>query len=417
MQRNPDISTAFILTVSLFALWGLGHRLYDTLLPQFAAVFELHSYELALTKSVYAIVYFVGAIPAALCARRFGYRIGIQFGLGSLCIGAFVLYPAAVTHTFSYFLSAVIIMSWGWILLEVAANPLAASLGSIETSIQRLNVAQSLFPIGALLGVYMGRWIVSFNLTLPSERFAYSIAHPYIVIGLCVLLLAYLVSETRFPPVASERCRGLAGVTEEFSVLLSSPLFLFGIVAQFFGVLILAGTWSEGDQFFEAIFPGLAHKLGIDIFVWSLTAFAAGRSAGAVLMRWIEPAQLLAIFAVSGLVLSLVGAALGGTPGAVIIIGSSFFVSITWPTILGISIRNLGPRMKLGTALICMGGALGGVVYELLGVVWGSPPLRLAMLVPALSYVVVLTFAVVSRRAYRYADAAADHIIGELANH
>jgi FHS family L-fucose permease-like MFS transporter len=372
----------------------MGHRLYDTLLPQFAKVFELRSYELALTQGVYSIVYLLGAIPAALYARRFGYKAAITFGLGSLGVGALVMYPAAETHVFLYFLFAVTVMSCGWILLEVAANPLAAGFGTIESSVRRLNMAQTFYPLGALLGVYAGRWILSFDLALPAERIAHSIVHPYIVFGAVMLVLAFLIEEARFPRVATEQTRGPRGAAGELRTLLSRRLFVFGMVAQFFSVLAMAGTWSLSGRFVEAAFMG-------DVLVWSLAVVAAGRFVGSALMYRIEPDLLLAAFACGGLVLALIAAFSGGPLSAISMIASSFFLSITWPTVLGISIRGLGQLMKLGTALVCMGGAIGAIAYQMLNVVWTFPSVHLAMLLPAFCYVAILAFAVASHRARR----------------
>ena len=388
---SAKFTAAIILTASLFAVWGLGLRLYDTLLPQFAKVFELHSYELALTQSVYSIVYFLGAIPAALYARRFGYKAAILFGLGSFCVGAFILYPAAETRVFPYFLFAATVMASGWLVLEIAANPLAACLGSVETSVWRLNVAQSFFPLGALVGTFCGNWIVSSNLALPVERFTRSIVHPYILVGVGMLVLAYLVDIARFPPVATERIRGLRGAAGEFRALLTNRLFLFGIVAQFFSVLALAGTWSLCGRFTGAAFMG-------NVFLWSLAVFAAGRVFGSTLMARVEPDRLLAVFACGGLILAAVAALAGEPVGVIAMVASSFFLSIIWPTVLGISIRGLGPLMKLGTALVCMGGAVGGFAYQMLNVAWTFPSANLAMVVPVISYAAVLAFAVVSER-------------------
>ena len=389
-----SFAAAFVLTVSLFALWGLGHRLYDALVMQFTGVIGLRGFELALTRSMYSIVYFLGAIPAALYACRFGYKAAIVFGLGSICIGAFLLYPAAETQAFAYFLLAAAVMSCGWIFLEVAANPLAAALGSVETSVRRLNVAQSFFPLGALAGVFAGRWMVAAHLALPAAGFAYSIVHPYIVIGAAVLLLAFRFEEVRFPPVASEHSRDLKSTARDFRALLSRPLFVFGIAAQSCSVLALAGTWSVGGSYFAAAFPGAAPLGGVDIFVWSLAVFALGRFVGSALMFRFDPDRLLAVFAGGGLMLAAIAACTGGPLGAVSVIASSFFLSITWPTVLGIAIRGFGPLMKLGTALVCMGGALGGVAYQMLNVIWTNPSVRAAMVVPAVSYAVVLAFAV-----------------------
>lgn len=383
MQARSGYTAAFALTVVLFALWGLGHQLYDTLLPKFAGVFGLRGFSLALTQSIYSLVYFLGAIPAAMFARRLGYKAAITFGLGCLGLGAFVLYPAAEAHVLSYLMIAVVVISLGWVLLEIGANPLMACLGPVESSVRRLNTAQALFPLGALAGVFIGRWIVASHLALPAAQFTWSIAHPYILIGAGVLLLAYVIEETRFPAIATERQRG--SLHNEFAALVWKPLFRFAFVAQFCAVLALAGTWSQAG-----------HSLGGNLFVWCLGAFAAGRAAGSALMFWLEPEPALILFAAGGLVSALAGVVAGG---AVPLIASSFCVSILWPTILGLAIRGQGGLMKLGTALICMGGALGGVAYDMIGTMLARG--RIVMLIPALCYVAVLGYGLAADRARR----------------
>jgi len=377
-------------------------------------MFGLHAYGEALARSFYGIIYFVGAIPAALCARRFGYTAAVLLGLGSVCIGAFVLYPAMEQSSFLYFLTAVAIMSFGWIMLEVAANPLAANFGTVETGVRRLNLAQSFFPLGALAGLFIARWLLSADLAAPAEGSAYSVAHPYILIGASVLLLAFLFENTRFPPVASERVRGLNGVAGEFRTLFTNRLFVFGVVAQFFAVLIMAATWGAGGVVFAAAFPDLTGIGGGEVMAVMLAVFAAGRFAGTALMYKMAPDIILAVFSGGGLVLSAVAVLSGGPVGAVALIASNFFASITWPTVLGISIRGLGPLMKLGTALVCMGGSVGVVAYQLM-VVWKLPANHVAMIVPAVSYVVLLAFAAAGDKARKAITAPRSRLSEHLA--
>lgn len=393
-----NFAAAFLLTFSLFAFWGLGHRLYDTLLPQFAKTFELQGFPLALTRGIYSIVYFLGAIPAALCARRFGYKAAVLFGLGSIGVGAFVLYPATEMHAYAYFLFAATVMSCGWILLEIAANPLVAALGPVETSVQRLNLAQSFFPFGALLGVFAGRWLVASNLALPHERFAYSIAHPYIVIGAVVVLLAYAYDGARFPSVATEQARGLYGVAGEFRTLLRNRLFQLAMAAQFFGVMVMAGTWGESGRYFQAAFPGVSSEAFGGVFVWCLVAFAIGRVAGTALMYRIEPERLLVLFAGGGLLMSAIAVTAGGPLGMICVIASNFFMSITWPTVVGTAIRGRGQMMKLGTAILYMAAGVGGVAYRLLTAVWTMSAVEYTMVVPAVSYAVIMAYGVMAER-------------------
>lgn len=82
--------TVLIVIFGVFVLWGIGHRLYETLVPEFAQAFSLNSSQLVLTQSVYDLVYFVLAVPAAIYARTFGSKATIIFGLGSRSVGAFL---------------------------------------------------------------------------------------------------------------------------------------------------------------------------------------------------------------------------------------------------------------------------------------------------------------------------------------
>jgi FHS family L-fucose permease-like MFS transporter len=133
--------TVLIVIFGVFVLWGIGHRLYETLVPEFAQAFSLNSSQLVLTQSLYDLVYFVLAVPAAIYARTFGSKATIIFGLGSWSVGAFLFYPAALQHAFLFFLFAAAVMSCGYIFLEIAANSVVAQLGPPQTATLRLNFA------------------------------------------------------------------------------------------------------------------------------------------------------------------------------------------------------------------------------------------------------------------------------------
>lgn len=390
---------AIILTVSLFALWGLTHRLYDTLIPPFAKVYALDSAELVLTQSVYSIVYFVFAIPAALYARIFGYKAGLVFGLGSFCVGAFLFYPAAQQHVFVLFVLAATVMSCGWIFLEVSANPLVARLGSVRTSAQRLNFAQAFYPVGVLLGVYTGRWLILSDLTLPIGLLAHAVVLPYIVIGAGALMLAFLIDKVKFPAVATEHVKHGTGALQEYRALLSRPMFQFGVAAQFCYVAAQAGTWTLTVPYVESALPGIAATSAADYLFWALIVYGAGRFIGTVLMFWIDPDRLMAVFAAAALILALIATAAGGQLGVISMVATSFFMSIMFPTILAGAIRDLGPLTKSGTALIYMAAAGNVVGLSIMHLVWTFSSIPFVMLVPALCYAVVLAFAMANHKA------------------
>jgi MFS transporter, FHS family, L-fucose permease len=397
---------AFLLTFGLFALWGLGHRLYDTLVPEFAQVFALNSAQLVLTQSAYSLVYFLFAIPAALYTRTFGSKAGIVFGLGCWCVGAFLFYPAAQQHAFLFFLLAAAVMSCGYIIVEISVNPFVARMGPPETAIRRLNFAHALYPIGVLVGVYVGRWIVLLNLELPLEKLANAVVRPYMVLGACVLLLAFIAEKAVFPSLATER-KARRGAIKEYRTLLSRPLFLAAIGAQIGNVAAMAGTWTLSAWYIDYAMPGTSNALAADFLLLSLIVFGIGRFAGAFLMFRFDPNLLLAIFATSGVLFGAVATIFGGQIGVYAMVASSFSMSIMFATILGSAIRDLGPLTKAGTALIYMGGAGSAIGVAAMHLVWTYSSIQFAMLVPTLGYAGIVVYAVINGRAQAARQAAA----------
>jgi len=396
---------AMALTFALFALWGVGHRLYDTLVPEFAKAFALNGSQLVLTQSVYDLVYFVLAVPAAIYSRAFGSKATIVFGLGAWSVGAFLFYPAAQQHAFLFFLFAAAVMSCGYIILEIAANPLVAQLGPPETATRRLNFAHALYPIGLFIAIYVGRWVILSDMELPVEKLAAAVVRPYMVLGLGVLLLAFVIDHVSFPAVATQRGSRRAAVAE-VRVLVSRPWFLAAVGAQFCNVAGQAGAWTVSASYVQAAIPAASAASAADVVLAALILFGIGRFAGAVLMYWFDPIRLLAVFAGAGAVAAGVAVAAGGVTGVYALIAYCFATSILFATILGTAIRDLGPMIKAGTALVLMGSSAGAAVgIAAMHLISNLSSIQVAMIVPVLGCLAVVAFALATGRAEAKQDA------------
>jgi FHS family L-fucose permease-like MFS transporter len=404
--KKGDFSVAFALTVSLFALWGMGHWLYQELVPQFARRFHLGGEELAATQSVYSVVYFFGALPAALFARRFGGKIAILAGLGAIGIGSFLLYPATQAVSYQYFTLAVIVMACGWVALEVAGNPLAASLGRPEHFVWRLNLAQSFYPLGAFAGMVIGVWLVTSREILPDPTHSAAIAHPYIVLGIAVLLLAYLFEEVRFPHMPDDRIKGGSAIA--IGRLFKQRSFLVALAAQALAIMAQVCIWSPEVRSLVDALPGRPSGMFGNSLVWMLIALGAGRFVGTAIMRTIAPATVLAAFSVGGIACALLASVSSGMTAAAAVLVASFFVSITWPTILGLAICDAGASMKPATALLCMAGAAGGVLHQLIRVV--LPFTTLQLLLTVFCFAGILAFALMHRAISLKAQSSGDDV-------
>src|SRR5580698_8189979 len=155
--------------VALFFAWGFATVLNDTLIPKLKGLFELSYAEVMLTQFCFFLGYLFFSIPAGLLLSRVGYVWGIVTGLIVMGFGYLLFVPAALLGVYPGFLAALFIVAAGITILQVAANPLIALLGSPETSHSRLNLAQAFNSIGTTVGPYIGAaLILSTGVTVPA---------------------------------------------------------------------------------------------------------------------------------------------------------------------------------------------------------------------------------------------------------
>jgi FHS family L-fucose permease-like MFS transporter len=402
---------AFALIASLFFFWGIANNLNDILIKQFKNAFELSDFRAGLVQSAFYGGYFLLAIPASLCMRRFGYRSALLVGLGLYALGAFLFYPAAALRTYPLFLGALFVIACGLAFLETSANPLVTVLGPQDGATRRLNLAQSFNPLGSITGVLIGqRFILSgveptqaqLTAMTGSARAAYYAAQssavqtPYVVIGCVVLLWALLIGTMRLPTDVAEPDREPGRA--QWRTLVSNRNFTLAVVAQFFYVGAQVGIWSYLIRYAQQTVPGTSQRHAADFLTISLILFMLGRFAGTALMRSLAPARLLAGFAIAALALAAVAVVLPGRTGVAALVAVSFFMSIMFPTIFALGLRGLEDEARKSAAPFLVMAIVGGATLTLvMGGISDAAGLPLAMSVPALCFAVILGFATYTR--------------------
>jgi FHS family L-fucose permease-like MFS transporter len=415
--RPATRSTALIalaLIVSLFFLWGVANNLNDILVKQFKKAFELSDFKAGLVQSAFYMGYFVLAIPASICMRRFGYKGALLVGLSLYAAGAFLFYPAAAAHTYGLFLIALFVIASGLSFLETSANPLVTVLGSPDRAAWRLNLAQSFNPLGSIAGILIGqRYILSGIEHTPGDLAAMSVAAkhayytaesaavrtPYLVIGSIVVVWAIMIAFARFPTTESVAKSVPAGGSLVRSLVRNQNLML-AVAAQFFYVGAQIGMWSYLIRYTQAKVPGFPEKAAANFLTISLTLFMLGRFAGTGLMRYIQPARLLAVYAT--ILIGLLGSAIvvRGIAGVYALVIAPFFMSVMFPTIFALGLRGLDDDgRKLASSFLVMAIVGGAVVTAAMGAVSDQIGIQRAMAVPMLCFAVVLGFAYRTRTA------------------
>ncbi len=397
----------FILVTVLFFLWGIPNNLNDVLIRHFMKSFAITRFQAGLVQSAFYLGYFLLAMPAAFLMRRAGYKSGFVTGLILFGAGAFLFWPAALAGSYGFFLFALFVIASGLSFLETASNPFIAQLGDPHSSERRLNFAQAFNPLGAISGALIGTVFIFSGVELtPQEIAAHQANHtyqaylrfetlrvvkPYLVIGAIALIWAVLILSTKFPSIQSEH-ENESGDHGRLRDLFRYPHFLFAVVAQFFYVGAQVGTWSYFISYVQE-YAHQSEKVAGYFLTGTLVAFGVGRFASAWLMRFINPGKLMGSYCVANIILVAVAVLMPGWLGLWCVFLTSFFMSLMFPTIFALGLKELGPNTKLGGSLLVMAIVGGAVLTPLMGFISEKThSLALAYGVPLCAYVVIALY-------------------------
>jgi FHS family L-fucose permease-like MFS transporter len=381
----------FMLVTSLFFLWGLANILNSALIAQFQPVFEITRAQALLVETAFYLGYFTIALPAGLFMEKFSYKKGIVLGLLLYAIGAFLFIPAANLLTFGFFLVALYVIASGLAFLETGANPYVIMLGKPSTATLRLNFAQTFNGVALVVGPWIaGQFIFAGNegsLSSVAEKqsAADAVILPYTVIGIIVVVVALLFLIVRMPePDKGQKLRFDSSIFKNRHLVRA-------VIAQFFYVGAQAGIWGITINFVIELLPETSKEVASKNFLTLGTLlFVSGRVIGTLLMTFIKDNRLLATYAVIAAALCMVGVFTGGTVAVYALLAINFFMSIMFPTIFALGVKDLGDYTKMGSSLIIMAIVGGAVVPPLMGLI----PLKLSLLLPFFSFVVIFFYGI-----------------------
>ena len=405
-MSNKTASTrfAFIMITSLFFMWGFVHNLDPILIPHLKKSFSLSTVQSSLIDSSVFIAYFLMALPAGYIMKTYGYKAGIITGLSLFAIGSFLFIPAANTQQYLFFLGALFIIACGLTILETAANPYASLLGDPATATQRLNFAQSFNGLAVTIAPIIGARMIMTQgvsdealagMTDAAKKFALAseaatVKTPYFVLGSIIVLITIIFALIKLPEIKPED----ASVTgKSIKHTLRHMHLRWAIGAQFFYVgaqvcvlsfFILYAMKASGIDKITA-----ADYLGMGCGV----AFMIGRFAGTFFMKFVKPANLLALYAGINVLLSFAAMFVHGILAIYIVIAIAFFMSIMFPTIFSLGIKELDADTEMGSSLIIMsivGGAVLPPLLALISDITGN--IQLGYFVPLVCFAFVFYF-------------------------
>ncbi len=147
-----------------------------------------------------------------------------------------------------------------------------------------------------------------------------------------------------------------------------------------------------------------AENLGIDkataqnYNIVAMLIFLSSRFISTALMKYLNPKLMLTVFAIGGMLTTSGVILIQGMAGLYLLVATSAFMSLMFPTIYGIALTKLGDDSTLGAAGLVMaivGGALmpplQGAIIDLGQVGW-LPAVNFSFILPFISFVVIAIY-------------------------
>ena len=397
MSTNKSYKSALIFLTTLFFLWGFITVLVDSLVPRLKDVFEMSYAKTVLVQFAFFTAFFVVSVPAGAILSKIGYRKGIVLGLIIMALGCLLFYPAAEFRNFTIFLIGYFTLAGGITVLQVAANPYVALLGSEEGASSRLNLSQAFNSLGTTIAPVVGALFLLSDSVKTSEEInalstlekvdyyaaeAATVQTPFLLIATFIGILAVVFAFIKLPKVMQESPKGgyLSLLKNKFMLMGALGIFVYvgaevaigSFLVNYFDDMNLAVIVAENDTMmniantiastFNKSFSNSDPKslLGIFIiFYWG--GAMIGRFVGAYLTKIIPPGKVLSIFALLAILMIVISINTQGLLSMWSILAVGLFNSIMFPTIFTLTLEGLGELKAQASGLLCMaivGGAI-----------------------------------------------------------
>lgn len=391
---SPGYLFPFILITSLFFLWGVAHGMLDTLNKHFQEMLHMSKAQSGMIQFSVYIAYFGMAIPAGMFMKRFGYKKGIIMGLTLFASGAFLIAATTSFESFWLFLFCLFILGCGLATLETAANPYTTKLGPQGTAERRINFSQSFNGLAWVVGPLIGLFIYGKNGTNTGEKLS-SMTLPYVVIGSVVLLVALFFLVTDLPEIKEEE-ESPENSSNNVVPLNEQRHFVLGVIAQFCYVAAQTGIFSYLINFVtdENQNPHFDVSTGPYFLSLGFALFMIGRMSGSFMMKVAKPSVLLSVYALACAALLPVVSLGAGWISLVALYCVFFFMSVMFPTIFAMSIRDLGSKTKRASSILVMSIVGGAVFPPVMGLIADKYTMSAGFLAPIPFFIFILYYAV-----------------------
>ena len=425
MTNQKSYRSSFILLTTLFFLWGFITVLVDSLIPRLRELFTLTYFQAGLVQFAFFGAYFLLSMPASYILSKIGYKRGIILGLLTMGLGCLLFYPAASYRVFGIFMLAYFILAGGMTILQVAANPFVAVLGSEEGASSRLNLSQGFNSLGTAIAPAVGALFILSDTIKSKEEIgllsqtaketylaseASAVQMPFLGLALFIGFIAVIFLFSKLPKMITEASTGTYAEAFKNKKLMQGVLGIFFYVGaevaigsylvNYFLDMNLVSVITE-NGFMKTIAETILNagitendnKAIVGVFVtfyWS--GAMIGRFAGAYLTKIIKPGKVLAFFATIGITLILVSISTNGLVSMWSILAVGLFNSIMFPTIFTLAIDGIGHLKPKASGLLCTAIVGGAIIPPAFGYLTDQIGFKKALLFIILCYAYIVWY-------------------------
>ena len=379
--------------ISCFLIWGLAYGLLDVLNKHFQETLHVGKAQSTWLQIAYFGAYLLMSLPAGSLLRARGYKFGLISGLIVTAAGAFLFVPAAQAENFPFFVVSMFVLASGLCFLETSADTYVNVLGKPEHASRRLNLAQSFNALGVFFGPLIGG-SVFFNASVTSalggaQR---SVQITYLIIGIAVLVFAFVMGRAYLPEIADPERTDAGAVDGPQKPLIRQRHFVLGVITQALYIGAQVGVGTFFINLTVETWHGATSQQAAFLFSAATLAYLIGRFATTALLLRFSPRLILTLYGVINVALCLVASAGIERYSAMALVGVFFFMGTMFPTIFTLGTAGLGASTKRASSIMVMAISGGVILPYPMGLIGDRYGMAAAFLLPAAGFALVALY-------------------------
>jgi MFS transporter, FHS family, L-fucose permease len=399
-----------LFVFALFFIFGGITSLNDVIIPKLKELFTLNYFQAMLVQSAFFAAYFIIGLPGAALVKKLGYMRSAVAGLLTMMAGCLLFIPASQTAVYGVFLLALFVLASGVVIVQVVSNPLISLLGPAKTVHSRLTFAQAFNSLGTTVFPIVGSALILGSLANVSAADltgaaldAYRTTETRVIVntylGLAIALAVVAGVVWMFRDALKDERHEQGSMFGGFS-LLNRPRFSFGALCIFLyvGAEVAIGSLIV-NYLMQSNTMGVDQKTAGDMIGLYWGGAMVGRFIGSAVLRMVSPGKVLAFNALAVITLIVISSNTTGTVSGYSLLAIGLMNSIMFPTIFTLACEGLGAKAADGSGIINVAIVGGAIVPPLTGLAADAlGSLRLALIIPALCYLVIAAFGLYAAR-------------------